>query len=156
MVRILLTLAAAVFTSNLFAEEIYLYTSYKQDDASPNYLMKCQDSQCKVESPKAGRSLTLSDTQRDEILEAFQAELNRFNIMQSSQSGDRSIKLKFRYQTDKDRLQLSRRMGHEQLAEVSAKMTAIIKTYLELDLLTLQPPEPKGSDSIEIRKDPRG
>jgi hypothetical protein len=142
MTRMIFALAAALFASSLFAEEeIYLYSSYKNSAGnSIRYKMDCLDSRCKINNSKE-RSVSLSREQRDQILAAFQAETRRFDLKGSPKSSDRLVKIKFRYLTDRKRLQISMRLPDDRLDEVSPEMTAVLETYLELNLTNLKSPQ---------------
>jgi hypothetical protein len=87
------------------------------------------------------QSVSLSKEQRDQILAAFQAETKRFDLKSSPISGGRLVKIKFKYLTEKKRLQISTRLPDDQLAEVSPEMTAVLKTYLGLNLSDLKSPQ---------------
>jgi len=136
-------LATALFASSLFAqEEIYIYSSYKNSAGnSIRHKMDCQDSKCKINNSMKEQSVSLSKEQRDQILAAFQAETKRFDLKSSPKSSDRLVKIKFRYLTDRKRLQISTRLPDDQLDEVSPEMTAVLETYLELNLSNLKSPQ---------------
>jgi hypothetical protein len=133
-------LAAAMFASSLFAEEeIYIYSSYKDSAGNPiSYQMDCRDSRCNIENPTKEQSVSLSKEQRDQILAAFQAETRRLDLKSAPKSSDRLVKIKFRYMTDGKRLQISTRLPDDQLTEVSAEMTAVLETYLNLNFSDLK------------------
>jgi hypothetical protein len=77
-------------------------------------------------------------TQRAQILQAFQTEVKRFDIKKTPKPGDRLIKIKFKYLTDRKRLEIMQRLTVEQLSGVSPELTAVIETYfLGLDLSSL-------------------
>ena len=149
MMRTIFALVAAVYASSLFAEEeIYLFTSYDNNEGMHvSHKMDCRDSQCKIESNKVEPPISLTMTQRDQILEAFQTEVKRFDIKSTPESGDRLIKIKFRFLTDRKRLEITQRLPVEQLSDVSPELTAVIETYfLGLDLSSLGSPGPAISD----------
>jgi len=143
MTRMIFALATALFASSLFAvEEIYIYSSYKNSEGNAiRHKMDCQDSICKINKPMEEQSVSLSKEQRDQILAAFQAETKRFDLKSSPKSSDRLVKIKFRYLTDRKRLQISTRLPDDQLDEVSPEMTAVLETYLELNLSSLKSPQ---------------
>ena len=149
MTKTIFAFALALFASSLFAEEeIYLYTSYNNNEGTRiSHKMDCLDSLCKIKSNTAEKKpISLTTTQRDQILEAFQAEVNRFDIKSTHKSGDRLIKIKFRYLTDRKRLDITQRLPVEQLSDVSPELTAVIETYfLGLDPSSLGSPEPATS-----------
>jgi len=140
MTRMIFALATALFASSLFAEEeIYIYSSYKNSAGnSISHKMDCQDAKCKIKNPMEEQSVSLSKEQRDQILAAFQAETKRFDLKSSPKSSGRLVKIKFRYLTDGKRLQISTRLPDDQLAEVSPEMTAVLETYLQLNLSDLK------------------
>ena len=143
MMRIIFALAAFLYASSIFAkEEIDIYTSYRNDEEkSVSHKMKCQDSRCIVRSDTAERSIALKKIQRDQILKAFQAEAKRFDIQSVPKSGDRLIKIKFRYSTNGKRLNITQRLPADQLSELSPELTAVIETYFAgLDLSSLGAP----------------
>jgi len=153
MTKTFLALAATLFASSLFAaEEIYIYSSYENSEGKRlSHSLECRDSQCKVEKDSSKASITLSKTNRKQILEAFQAETKRFDALAAPKPGDnRLLKIKFRYHTDRDRLQLSRRYEENQLSEVSPEMTAVLNTLLELDLSNLESMEPATSEEKPV------
>jgi hypothetical protein len=138
-------LAAALYASSLFAEEeIYLFTSYDNNEGTHvSHRMDCLDSVCKIESNMAELSLSLTSTQRDQILQAFQVEAKRFNIKSNAKSGDHLIKIKFRYYSDTMRLQIMQRLPVEQLSDISPELSEVFETYFSgLDLSSLGSPEP--------------
>jgi len=137
MIRTIFVLAATLYASSLFAEEeIYLFTSYDNKEGTHfSHRMDCVDSQCKIESNKAELQLSLTSTQRDQILQAFQVEAKRLDIMSTPKSSERLIKIRFRYYTDRKRLDIMRRLPVEQISDVSPELTAVIETYFSgLDL----------------------
>jgi hypothetical protein len=153
MTRTIFALVAALFASSLFAEEeIYLYTSYNNNEGTRvSHMMKCRDSLCEIKNNAAEPAISLSNTQRDQILEAFQAEVKRFDIKSTPKSSDRLIKIKFRYLTDRKRLEITQRLPVEQLSDVSPELTAVIETYLlGLDLSSLGSPEPATSNEESV------
>ena len=140
MTRTIFALAAALYASSLFAEEeIYLFTSYDNNEGiHVSHMMNCRDSLCKIKSNKEEPPISLTRTQRDQVLAAFQAEVKRFDIISTPKTGDRLIKIKFRYYTDGKRVEITQRLPFEQLSDVSPELTAVIKTYfLGLDLSSL-------------------
>ena len=153
MTRTIFALAAALYASSLFAEEeIYLYTSYNINEGTRvSHMMKCRDSLCKIDNytaePPISLTKSLTKAQRANILEAFQAEVKRFDIKSTPKSGDRLIKIKFRYLTDRKRLEITQRLPVEQLSDVSPELTAVFETYFSgLDLSSLGSPEPATRD----------
>ena len=149
MMRIIFALAAFLYTSSIFAEEeIYIYTSYHNNDkVRVSHKMSCRDSRCMITSNAAEKSIVLTKIQRDQILEAFQAEVKRFDIQSDPKSGDRLVKIKFRYSTDGKRLNITQRLPVDQLSAVSTELAAIIETYFPgLDLSRLGAPESASSD----------
>lgn len=149
MTRTIFALAAALYASSLFAEEeIYLYASYNiNDETRVSHTMKCRDSLCKIVNNTTEPPLSLTRTQRDQILEAFQAEVKRFDIKSIPESGEHLVKIKFRYLTDRKRLEITQRLPVEQLSDVSPELTAVFETYFSgLDLSSLKSPEPATSD----------
>jgi hypothetical protein len=151
--RTIFALVAALYASSLFAEEeIYLYTSYNNNEGvRVSHKMKCRDSRCMIESNAAEKPVSLTTTQRDQILEAFQAEVKRFDIKSSPKSGDRLVKIKFRYSTDSKRLDITQRLPVGQLSGVSPELAAVFETYfLGLDLSRLESPEPATSDEESV------
>ncbi len=150
MTRTIFALVAALYASSLFAEEeIYLYTSYNNNEGvRVSHKMKCRDSMCMIESNTAEKPFSLTKTQRDQILEAFQAEVKRFDIMNTPGSSDRLIKIKFRHNTDRKRLEITQRLPAEQLSYVSPELTAVIESYfLGLNLSNLGSPETATIDN---------
>jgi hypothetical protein len=141
MTRTILALAVTLFTSSLFAkEEIYLFTSYNNNEgAHVSHKMDCLDSQCKIRNDTTEQPpISLTVTQRAQILQAFQTEVKRFDIKKTPKPGDRLIKIKFKYLTDRKRLEIMQRLTVEQLSGVSPELTAVIETYfLGLDLSSL-------------------
>jgi len=149
MTRTIFALVAVLYASSLFAEEgIYLYASYNNNEGvRVSHKMKCRDSMCMIKSNTAEKSISLTRTQRDQILEAFQVEVKRFDIKSSPKSGDRLVKIKFKYSTDSKRLGITQRLPVGQLSDVSPELTAVFETYLpELDLSRLESPELATSD----------
>ncbi len=149
MMRTILTLVAALYASSLFAEEeIYLYTSYNNNEGTRvSHSMKCRDSLCNLDNYTAEKPISLTKAQRAKILEAFQAEVKRFDIMSTPKSGDRLVKIKFRYSTDSKRLDLTQRLPVGQLSDVSPELTTVFETYFPgLDLSRLESHEPATSD----------
>ena len=137
MIRTILVLAATLYASSLFAEEeIYLFTSYDNNEGTHvSHKMDCVDSQCKIESNKVELQLSLTSTQRDQILQAFQVEAKRLDIMSTPKSSERLIKIRFRYYTDRKRLDIMHRLPVEQISDVSPELAAVIETYFSgLDL----------------------
>ena len=150
MMRTIFTLAAALYASCLFAEEeIYLYTSYNNNEGTRvSHKMKCLDSLCKIDNHKTEKSISLTKAQRAKILEAFQAEVKRFDIMNTPGSSDRLIKIKFRHNTDRKRLEITQRLPAEQLSYVSPELTAVIESYfLGLNLSNPGSPETATIDN---------
>ncbi len=154
MTRMIFALATALFASSLFAEEeIYIYSSYKNSAGnSIRHKMDCLDSKCKINKPMEEQSISLSKEQRDQILAAFQAETKRFDLKSSPKSSGRLVKIKFRYLTERKRLQISTRLPDDQLDEVSPEMTAVLKTYLELNLSELKSPQLTTSKEKPAKK----
>ena len=156
MTRMIFALATTLVASSLFAaEEIYIYSSYKNSAGnSISHKMTCQDSSCKIkiENPKKELSIPLSKEQRDQILAAFTAEIKRLDVKSPFKSSDRLVKIKFRYLDDGKRLQLSTRLPDDQLAEVSPQMGAVLETYLELNLSDLKSPQPTTSKEKPVEK----
>ena len=153
MTKTIFALAAALFASNLVAaEEIYIYSSYENSKGKRiSQKLDCRDSQCEIEKQSTKESITLSKAQRDQILTAFQAETKRFDLKGIPKQEKKLIKIKFRYQTDKTRLQISRRLSADELAEVSTEMTAVLESYFELDLSALASVEPvKNSEEKPV------
>ena len=153
MTRTIFALVAALYASSLFAEEeIYLYTSYDNNEGTRvSHRMECLDSLCKLDNYTAEKPISLTKSltkaQRAKILEAFQAEVKRFDIMSTPKSGDRLIKIKFRHLTDRKRLEITQRLPVEQLSDVSLELTAVIEThFFGLDLSNLGSPKPAASD----------
>ena len=150
MTRTIFALAVALYASSLFAaEEIYLYMSYNNNEGTRiSHKMDCRDSLCTIDNNnKAEPPISLTKTQRDQILKAFQAEVKRFDIKSTPKSGDRLIKIKFKYLTDRKRLEITQRLPIEQPSDVSPELTAVIETYFfGLDLSSLGSPEPATSD----------
>jgi len=148
MTKTIVALAATLFASSLFAgEEIYIYSSYKNSEGnSISHKIDCRDSKCKLDKDTKEQSTTLTKAQRDQILAAFQAETKRFDLKSTPKPGDRLIKIKFRYHTDRDRLQLSRRLADDQLAEVSPEMAAVLKNFLEFDISDMESMEPAAGE----------
>jgi len=149
MTRTIFALVAALYASSLFAEEeIYLFTSYDNNEGTHvSHKMDCQDSLCKIENNKVEPPISLTRTQRDQILEAFQAEVKRFDVISTPKPGERLIKIKFRYLTDRKRMEITQRLPVEHLSDVSPEMTAVIETYfLGLDLSSLGSTGPAISD----------
>ena len=63
--------------------------------------------------------------------------------MSTPKSGERLIKIKFRYYTDRKRLEVMQRLPVEQISDVSPELTAVIETYFSgLDLSSPGSPEP--------------
>ena len=143
MTRMIFALATTLVASSLFAaEEIYIYSSYNNSAGnSISHKMTCQDSRCTIENPMKEQSVSLSKEQRDQILAAFKAETKRFDLTPPTKSSDRLVKIKFRYMTDGKRLQISKRLPDDQLADVSTEMAAVLETYLELNLTDLKSPQ---------------
>lgn len=149
MTRMIFVLVAGLYASNLFAEEeIYLYTSYNNNEGvRVSYKMKCRDSRCMIESKTAKKPISLTRAQRDQILEAFQAEVKRFDLKRSPESGNRLVKIKFRYSTDRKRLDISQRLPVDQLSDVSPELTTVLETYYPgFDLSRLGSPESATSE----------
>lgn len=143
MIKILLALVVALSTTNLFAEEkIYIYTSYIDNKGQRvPHKMDCLDSICVISSNSAEQTISLSDVQRDQILKSFQAETKRFEISNSTESGDRSVKVKFQYSTDEKRLGIEQRMPAGQRLKISPELAAVIKTYFPgLDISSIGSP----------------
>ena len=157
MNRTIFTLAVALFSSGLSAtERIYLRTSY--DDIggiSGQHNMVCRDSRCTIHSQSADRSMTLSKAQWEQILEAFQMEANRFDIKNAPQPGENLLSIKLKYTTERKRLEITRRIPVDQPADVSPELTAVIKTYLELDLSRLGSPAPAAGEENPEPADPQ-
>ena len=67
------------------------------------------------------------------------------------------MKIKFRYHTGRDRLQLSRRYEENQLSEVSTEMAEVLKEFLALDLSNLEETEQseKGEKPVAAAADPK-
>ena len=148
MKRTFFILFAALYASSLFAEEeIYLYTSYNNNEGSRvSHKMKCRGSNCVVEGGTADQPIALTKAQKDQILEAFQVELKRFDIKSAPESGDRLVKIKFRYSTDGKRLDLTQRLPRARLSDVSPELTAVLENYFPgLDLF--QPGSSKPTTS---------
>ena len=149
MMRYIFAVVASLYASTLFAEEeIYLYIRYNNDEnGRVSHKMKCQDSRCMIESNAAERSIALTQTQRDQILEAFQTELNRFDINSETESSNRSVKVKLRYRSNTKRVDITQRLPADQLSVVSTELTTVFETYFpDLDLSRLGRPKPKTSD----------
>jgi hypothetical protein len=149
----ILALAAALIATNLFAaEEIYIYASYGNAEGKHiSYKMDCADLRCKLRKKASEESIALSKTKRKLILEAFQTEINRFDVLTAPKPADSSLlKIKFRYHTGRGRLQLSRRYEDNQLSEVSPEMTAVLKEFLELDLSNLESTKPAPKEKKPV------
>lgn len=149
MKRTVFVLVSALYASGVFAEEeIYLYTSYNNNEGNRiSHKMKCRDSNCVVERSTAKQSVALSREQRNQILEAFQAEVKRFDIKSAPESGDHLVKIKFRYSANGKRLDLTQRLPAAKLSDISPQLTAVVETYFAgLDLSSLGSPEPTKSD----------
>lgn len=144
MIRTIAALALTLFASSLAAEErIYVYTSYKDNDkTSVQRKIDCIDSQCTLEDRGANRSIKLSQAQRDEILAGIKAEAQRFNTKTTSGSGDWTLRVKARYQTERGRLEITRDLRDGQFGDMSPELSAVIKTHLGQDLF--------GSASAEL------
>lgn len=153
MMRTIVVLAVALYASNLFAEEeIYLYTSYNNNEGTRvSHKMDCRDSLCTIENNTAESTISLNSAQRDQILQAFQVEVKRFDINSTPKSGDRLIKIKLRYLTERKRLEITQRLPVEQLTDVSPELTAIIETYFTgLVFSRLGSPEPATGDKQPV------
>ena len=149
MTRTILALVAVLYASSLFAEEgISLYASYNNNEGvRVSHKMKCRDSMCMIESNAAEKSISLTRAQRDQILQAFKVEVKRFDIKNSPKSGDRLVKIKFRYSTDSKKLSITQRLPVGQLSDVSPELTAVFETYLPgLDISRLESPELATND----------
>lgn len=140
MTKTILALVVVLFSSNISAtERIYIDTRYNNANEKPVLRnLACRDSQCAIQSRLGEGSITLSDAQRDRILKAFQTELNRFDINPHPNPGDQSVRIKLKYTTDRKRLEITRNLSIEQLADVSPELAAVIKTFLGEDLSNLQ------------------
>ena len=152
MTKTIFTLAVALFSSSLFAtERIYIHTSYGvTDEISSLRNMVCRDSQCATHSQFGEGSITLSKAQREQILEAFQTEANRFDMKSSPKPGDQLLTIKLKYTSDRKRLVLRRDLPVNRATDVSPELTAVIKTFLGLDLANLKLPEPStGEKKLE-------
>lgn len=149
MTRMIFMFVTALYTSSLFAEEeIYLYTSFNNNaDVRVSHKMKCRDSQCMINSNTTNIPISLTTEQRDQILEAFQAEVKRFDINKSPESDKRLLKIKFRYSSDSKRLDITQRLPVDQLSDISPEMTAVLETYYPgFDLSSLGSPGSAASD----------
>jgi|GEM_PF-5372199 len=145
MMRAVFVLLATMYVSSPFAEEdIYLYTSYNSDDGDRvMHKMKCEGARCLIEGGKAERAITLTGEQRNQILDAFQLEVDRFDIKKAPEPGDRSVKIKFRYSANGTRLDLSRRMPLAGLSGLSPEFIAVMKAHFSgLELFVPEQPEP--------------
>ena len=149
MTRTIFVLITTLYASSLYAEEeIYLYTSYNNNEGvRVSHKMKCRDSMCMIMSDTTKKPVSLTRTQRNQILDAFQAEVKRFDIKGTPESSDQLVKIKFRYSIDRKRLDISQRLPAGQLSDVSPELTAVIETYFpELGLPRPGSPEPATSD----------
>ena len=151
MIRYIFAVAASFYASTLFAgEDIYLYISYKNNDESGrvSHRMKCQDSKCMIESNATKQSIALTQTQRDQILQAFQTELNRLDIKSKTDSGNGAVKIKFRYSSGSKRVDITQRLPANQPSVVSMELTTVAETYFpNLDISMLGVTRPTtGSD----------
>lgn len=142
------TLAAALFSSSLCASErIYIHTSYGDTkELSGLSNMVCRDSLCATHSPSGGRSIALSKTQREQILDAFQAEARRFDINSAPKQGGRLLSIKLKYTSDRKRFEIMRDLPIDHPDDISPELNAVIKTFLGLDLANLELPEPSTDE----------
>ena len=143
MTKMTLALAATMISANLYAaERIYIDTWHEYTDKT--YVqrnMVCRDSLCATHSQFGKGSIMLSKAQRDQILEAFQKELDRFDINNISKPQSPSLTIKLKYTTDSKRLEIIRHLSVGQLVDVSPELTAVIKTYLGQDFANPQFPK---------------
>jgi hypothetical protein len=149
MMRAMLVLLATIYASSPFAEEdIYIYTSYKSDEGERvSHRMKCQDAGCVIEDGNAKKAITLTGEQRNQILDAFQLELDRFDIKKPPEPGDRLVKIKFRYSANGVRLDLSQRLPVARLSDVSPEFMAVMEAHFTgLGLFGTEQPEPAVKD----------
>ncbi len=150
MTRMLFALAAALLSTCLYAdEEIYLYASYHADqNARVSHRMRCENSECVIRHNGTDtRTFSLNETQKEQILAAFQSELNRMEITSVPETDEQRVKIKFRYSTGSTRVEIAQRLPAQDLCEVSPKLTAVLETYFEgLDLSALRAPKPDASE----------
>lgn len=150
MMRTLFALAAALLSTCLYAEEeIYLYASYHADqDTRVSHRMRCENSECVVRGDGTDtRTFSLNETQKEQILAAFQSELNRMDITSAPEMDEQRVKIKLRYSTGGTRVEIEQRLPAHDLCEISPKLTAVLETYFAgLDLSALRAPKPAASD----------
>lgn len=148
MLRPVFAIVASLYASSLFAgEEIYLYIKYTNDEnARVSHKMQCQDSRCTVASNAAEQPLTLTGTQKDQILNALQSEVSRLDITSKTEAGSRPVKIKFKYRSESKRVDITQHLPADQLTVLSAELTTVLETYFAgLDLSSLGPAEPATS-----------
>lgn len=149
MIRAMFALVAILYASSLFAgEEIYLYTSYNDSEgAHISHKMKCREGMCEINSNAARQSVPLTETQRDQILGAFQAEVKRFDVRSAPEPGDELIKIKFKYSTGRKRLGITHRVPVGQFSDVTPELIAVFETFLPgLDFSSLNSAESATND----------
>jgi hypothetical protein len=136
MKRIAVLFAAGLFAAPLPAQErIYLYVSYRDaSGTSLRHKLECLDTACKLEINHSERNVRLSAEQKQRLLQALQAESQQFKVAMGAAVSDKRTKVKFRYDTPTQRLEIERRLPADQPAELTPQMLQAIKTHLALDL----------------------
>ncbi len=154
MRRKAMLLAATLFAAPVLAQEqVYIYVSYKDaTGASSRHKLDCIDAKCKVNIKAEERSISLSATQKKELLDALQAESKQFVVAADSAASDSLMKVKLRYDTPRKRLQIARRLPSDKPADLTPGMLQVIKAHLDLDLT--KPVSPGSVAGDEKSADP--
>ncbi len=153
MLRHVFAVAASLYASTLIAEEeIYLRIKYVNDEnGRVSHKMQCQDSRCTVKSNAAEQPVDLTGTQRAKILEAFQAELGQLDLNSKTESGNRPVKIKFRYRSGSRRVDFTQYLPADQLSGLSTELIAVFETHFpDLDLFSPRLPESTASDEQSV------
>jgi hypothetical protein len=157
MKRIAVLFAAGLFITPLLAQErIYLYVSHRDDEGtSLRHKLECLDTACKLEINNTQRNIRLSAGQKQQLLQALQAEAHQFKVVMGPAVADKPTKVKFRYDTPTQRLEIERRLPADQPAALTPQMLQAIQSHLALDLALPLAPRSSSSGAMGQEAVPR-